>query len=52
MTAIGDWWQPGELASAVAFLLREGSFVTGQAWLVDGGWSIIGGVEFGDSRKM
>jgi len=51
-TAIGRWGQTPELAAAVSFLVNEGSFVTGQCWLVDGGWSITGGVEYGDSREM
>jgi len=51
-TAIGRWGQTPELAAAVSFLVNEGSFVTGQCYLVDGGWSIAGGVEYGDSRTM
>jgi len=51
-TSIGRWGQPNELAAAVAFLLREGSFLSGQVLRVDGGWSITGGVEYGDSRTM
>lgn len=51
-TAIGRWGQTPELAAAVSFLVNEGSFVTGQCYLVDGGWSITGGVDYGDSRSM
>lgn len=51
-TSIGRWAQPAELANAVNFLLREGSFVSGQVYLVDGGWSITGGVTYEDSRTM
>lgn len=52
MTTIGRWGQPPELAAAVAFLLREGSFVSGQTLLIDGGWAITGGVQFEDSREV
>lgn len=51
-TSIGRWGQVGELAAAISFLVNEGSFVSGQVFLVDGGWSITGGVEYGDSRTM
>lgn len=51
-TAIGRWGQPDELASAIVYLLQEGSFIAGQVFHVDGGWSITGGVEYGDSREM
>lgn len=51
-TTLGRWGQVNELAAAVSFLLNEGSFVSGQVYLVDGGWSISGGVEYGDSRTM
>lgn len=51
-TTLGRWGQVHELAAAVSFLLNEGSFVSGQVYLVDGGWSISGGVEYGDSRTM
>jgi NAD(P)-dependent dehydrogenase (short-subunit alcohol dehydrogenase family) len=50
-TAIGRWGQPPELAAAIAFLLHEGSFATSQVFLIDGGWSITGGVQY-DSQTM
>jgi NAD(P)-dependent dehydrogenase (short-subunit alcohol dehydrogenase family) len=34
--------QPAEIASMVAYLLAEGSFVTGAVMAVDGGWSAKG----------
>ncbi len=51
-TTIGRWGQPAELAAAIAFLVNEGSFVSGQCLVIDGGWEIAGGVEYGDSRTM
>lgn len=50
-TAIGRWGQPPELAAAIAFLLHDGSFATGQVLLIDGGWAIAGGVQY-DSETM
>lgn len=51
-TTIGRWGQPAELAAGIAFLINEGSFVSGQCFVIDGGWEIAGGVEYGDSRTM
>ncbi|MFA6681175.1 MAG: SDR family oxidoreductase [Sphaerochaeta sp.] len=51
-TAIGRWGQPDEIGSIIEYLLQDGSFVAGQVFHVDGGWSITGGVEYGDSREM
>lgn len=34
--------QPSEIASMVAYLMREGSFLTGEIYPVDGGWSSKG----------
>lgn len=51
-TTIGRWGQTHELAAMVVALLRNGSFVSGQVFHVDGGWSISGGVDYQDSRSM
>ncbi|MCQ4121042.1 SDR family NAD(P)-dependent oxidoreductase [Rhodococcus tibetensis] len=34
--------QPSEIASMVAYLMREGSFLTGEIYPVDGGWATKG----------
>lgn len=43
-TPLGRLGQPGEVATAIAFLLsRDASYITGQTIFVDGGWSAWGG---------
>ncbi len=34
--------EPLEIASMVAYLMREGSFLTGEIYPVDGGWAAKG----------
>lgn len=41
LTALGRYGQPGDIASAVAYLaLPEAGFVTGTSWNIDGGYTL------------